>query len=67
MWDTCPVQIEVELPTELAKQVESIQENDPEFMTKILLYGLTRRTLFRHLRNGPEGTQDGSRGIQSVY
>jgi len=67
MWDTCPVQIEVELPIELAKQVESIQENDPEFMTKILLYGLTRRTLFQHLRNGPEGTQDGSRVIQSVY
>ncbi|MBI71755.1 MAG: hypothetical protein CME29_08535 [Gemmatimonadetes bacterium] len=54
MWDTCPVNIQVELPTELAERVETIQKTDPEFMSKIILYGLTRRTLYQHLRNNNE-------------
>ena len=36
MWDTCPVNIQVELPTELAERVETIQKTDPEFMSKII-------------------------------
>ena len=54
MWDTCPVNIQVELPTELAERVETIQKTDPEFMSKIILYGLTRRTLYQHLRSNNE-------------
>ena len=54
MWDTCPVIIQVELPTELAERVETIQKTDPEFMSKIILYGLTRRTLYQHLRSNYE-------------
>lgn len=67
MWDTCPVQIEVELPTDLAKKVEAIQKADPEFMSKIVLYGLTRRTLYEHLRGSSEVAQQGSTEVQAVF
>jgi len=61
------VLIEVELPTDLAEKVEAIQKADPEFMSKIVLYGLTRRTLYEHLRNSSDLTQEESTGAQAVY
>ncbi len=67
MWDTCPVQIQVELPTELAEKVERIQKSDPEFMSKIILYGLTRRTLYHHLRDSGEVAENGQTGVQAVF
>ncbi len=55
MWDTCSVQLEVRLPREVAEQAEEVQKNDPEFLSRIILYGLTRRSIYRHLR---ETSQD---------
>jgi hypothetical protein len=57
MWETCSVQLKVRLPREIAEQAEEVQKSDPEFLSRLLLYGLTRRTVYRHLRvNG--GDQD---------
>jgi len=49
MWDTCAVELRVELPRALAAEVEEVQRRDPEFLSRILLYGLTRRAIFEHL------------------
>lgn len=50
MWDTCSVHLKVRLPREIAEQAEEVQETDPEFLSRIVLYGLTRRSIYRHLR-----------------
>lgn len=51
MWETRSVQLNVHLPRDIAAQAEEVQETDPEFLSRIVLYGLTRRSIYRHLQN----------------
>jgi len=59
MWETRSVQLSVRLPRDIAAQAEEVQEADPEFLSRIVLYGLTRRSIYRHLRerDDSEGTE----------
>ena len=50
MWETRSVQLSVRLPNDIATQAEEVQESDPEFLSRVVLYGLTRRSIYRHLR-----------------
>jgi hypothetical protein len=50
MWETRSVQLSVRLPRDIAAQAEEVQANDPEFLSRVVLYGLTRRSIYRHLR-----------------
>ena len=50
MWETRSVQINVRLPKDIAAQAEEAQRTDPEFLSRVILYGLTRRSIYRHLR-----------------
>ena len=50
MWDTCSVQLNVRLPKDIAAQAEEVQRVDPDFLSRVVLYGLTRRSIYRHLR-----------------
>mgnify|MGYP001574632315 FL=1 len=50
MWETCSVQLSVRLPRDIAEQAEEVQKTDPEFLSRVVLYGLTRRSIYRHLR-----------------
>lgn len=50
MWETCSVQLNVRLPRDVAAQAEEVQKTDPEFLSRLVLYGLTRRSIYRHLR-----------------
>jgi hypothetical protein len=50
MWETCSVQLTVRLPRDIAQQAEEVQSTDPEFLSRVILYGLTRRSIYRHLR-----------------
>ena len=54
MWDTCSVQLKVRLPRDIAEQAEEVQRSDPEFLSRIVLYGLTRRSIYRQLRERAE-------------
>jgi hypothetical protein len=63
MWETCSVQLNVRLPRDIAAQAEEVQRTDPEFLSRVVLYGLTRRSIYRHLReqgqaSTPEAGQD---------
>lgn len=58
MWETCSVQLEVRLPREIAQQVEEVEKSDPEFLSRVVLYGLTRRSIFHHLRTGQVAAAD---------
>jgi hypothetical protein len=49
MWETCAVELRVRLPKNVAAEVEEVQKRDPEMMSRIVLYAVTRRTIFDHL------------------
>jgi|SRR5690606_37713046 hypothetical protein len=49
MWETCAVELRVQLPRAVAAEVREVQQRDPEALSRILLYGLTRRAIFEHL------------------
>ena len=49
MWDTCAVDLRVNLPRTVAAEVEEVQRNDPEMLSRIVYYGVMRRTIFEHL------------------
>jgi len=50
MWETRSVQINVRLPRDLAAQAEEVQQTDPDFLSRVVLYGLTRRSIYQHLK-----------------
>jgi hypothetical protein len=52
MWETCSVHLNVRLPRNIAIQAEEVQKTDPEFLSRVVMYGLTRRSIYRHLRDG---------------
>jgi hypothetical protein len=54
MWETRSVQLSVRLPRDIAAQAEEVQQTDPEFLSRVVLYGLTRRSIYRHLRETDE-------------
>lgn len=51
MLETCSVQLNVRLPKEVAREAEEAQRNDPEFLSRVVVYGLTRRSIYRHLQD----------------
>jgi len=51
-WETCSVQLNVRLPRDVAAQAEAVQETDPEFLSRVILYGFTRRSVYNQLRHG---------------
>jgi hypothetical protein len=64
MWETRSVQLSVRLPRDIAAQAEEVQRSDPEFLSRVVLYGLTRRSIYRHLRenDSPGATESSSDG-----
>ena len=49
MWDTCAVDVRVQLPTSVAAQVQQVQEREPELLSRMLMYAMARRTIFDRL------------------
>lgn len=64
MWETRSVQLSVRLPRDIAAQAEEVQRNDPEFLSRVVLYGLTRRSIYRHLRKNDEA--DGEQVMEAA-
>jgi hypothetical protein len=60
MWETRSVQLSVRLPRDIAAQAEEVQEVDPDFLSRVVLYGLTRRSIYRHLRSNDESEDEDS-------
>ena len=58
MWETRAVQLNVRLPRDIALQAEEVQESDPEFLSRVVLYGLTRRSIYQHLRETGSAAQE---------
>ena len=64
MWETCSVQLNVQLPRDIAEQAEEVMKTDPEFLSRVVLYGLTRRSIYRHLREGANSADAGEAQTQ---
>jgi hypothetical protein len=43
MWDTCAVELKVNLPRPVAAEIEEVQRRDPEMLSRILFYAMTQR------------------------
>jgi hypothetical protein len=54
MWNSRSVQLNVRLPQDLALQAEEVQQADPDFLSRVIVYGLTRRSIYRRLREAEE-------------
>jgi len=50
MWNTRSVQLNVRLPNDVASEAEEVQQSDPDFLSRVVQYGLTRRSIYRRLR-----------------
>lgn len=49
MWETCAVDLHVSLPKGVAAEVEEVQKRDPEMLSRIVMYAVTRHRIFDHL------------------
>lgn len=49
MWETCAVELQVQLPKSVAAEVEEVKKRDPAMLSRMVLYALTRRTIYEHL------------------
>lgn len=54
MWETCAVELRVNLPRPIAAAIEEAQQSKPEMVSKILLYGFTRRLFYEQLASQEE-------------
>lgn len=50
MYETREVTITLRLPPDIADQAEEIQKEDPEFLSRVVLYGLTRLQIYRSIQ-----------------
>ena len=55
MGENTTVELHVRLPKDVAEQARELQTSDPEFLSRVVLYGLTRRAIYRHLREAGQG------------
>lgn len=45
------VTLEVRLPPDIAADAAKVQIEEPEFLSRVVLYGLTRRSIYRGIRD----------------
>lgn len=50
MWKTRSVRLNVRLPDDVSVQAEELQESDPDLMSWVVQYGLTRRSIYQEMR-----------------
>lgn len=58
MWesrDTRSVELVLNLPRDLANDVEAVQKHDPEFLHRVIRYGITRRAVYEELNQNLTG------------
>ncbi|MGH7541245.1 MAG: hypothetical protein ACRELC_09620 [Gemmatimonadota bacterium] len=53
--ETRPVELVIDLPEELADDVEEVRRRDPDFLGRAIRYALARRIIFEELTtSGPD-------------
>ena len=49
MSDIRPVEVVLQLPVDMATSVEEVRRDDPEFLNRVVQYGLVRRAVYQEL------------------
>ena len=49
MWDTRSVELSIDLPAALADTVEEVRKRDPEYLERVIRYGMARRAVYQSL------------------
>lgn len=49
MWETCPVDLRLNLPRPVADELAEVQRKDPEMLSRLVMYAVARRTIYDHL------------------
>ncbi len=49
MMDTHSVDFVLQLPADLAESAEEVRRNDPEYLSRVIRYGLVRRAIYEEL------------------
>lgn len=49
MWDTRSVELSIDLPAALADTVEEVRRRDPEYLQRVIRYGMARREVYQAL------------------
>lgn len=62
MWQTRSVQLSVRLPHDVASEAEEVQRTDPDSLSRMIQYGLTRRAIYRRLREDDRRNADSMTG-----
>ena len=45
------ITLTVALPPDIAAEAEAVNREEPEFLSRVVLYGLTRRAIYRGIRD----------------
>lgn len=70
MSESRSVSLVLNLPRDLADEVERVQKTDPEFLEKVLAYGMVRRAVFARLQGvaalhrSPTSAYDDANGFE---
>lgn len=54
MGETREVTLTLRLPPDIAEQAEEVHAAEPEFLERVVLYGITRRRVYRDIRDRQE-------------
>ncbi|MGI9037228.1 MAG: hypothetical protein ACR2GQ_00060 [Gemmatimonadota bacterium] len=50
MWETRPVELVLDLPHDIARSVEEVSHRDPEYLRRVIRYGIARRMVYQSLQ-----------------
>lgn len=50
MWETRPVELVLDLPHDIARSVEEVSHRDPEYLRRVIRYGIARRAVYQSLQ-----------------
>ncbi len=54
MSDTRSVELVLRFPNDMADSVEDVRETDPEYLNRVIRYGIVRRAVYRELQRSGE-------------
>jgi len=56
MWETRPVEFVLDLPHDIASTVEEVCHRDPDYLRRVIRYGIARRAVYQSLERRLEKT-----------
>lgn len=58
MWETRPVELVLDLPHDIARSVEEVSHRDPEYLRRVIRYGIARRAVYQSLQRRDQAKDD---------